>query len=314
LNWKQRWVSHLGAVEGSLNFLKHKISTAWLYGGTGHAFIINIAKDLCPSGPTAWRTMMLYELAPNLGYKVEGVFARKTDPEFPRLQEKAWEHAKHCIDNGIPCYGWELIVPEYYVINGYDDVGYHFSGPGCEEGKGPKPWKDLGTSEIGILEVYSIHPTDTANPIKAIRESFEKVLYHASNPENIIFPNYRSGIEAYDWWITAIKEGIALEMGNAYNAVTWAECRKFAVQFLKEAKKHVNKDIGLLLDNARKQYEIVAKNLENITKDYPFTLGMENKPIGIDDRTQRTVEALKIVRDAEQTGLIILKDIVENLV
>ena len=75
LKWKPRWVSHLGAVEASLRFLKQKTSTAWIYGGTGHAFIINIAKDLCPSGPTAWRTMMLYELAPNLGYRVDGVFA-----------------------------------------------------------------------------------------------------------------------------------------------------------------------------------------------------------------------------------------------
>ena len=106
LSWKPRWVSHLGAVEGCLKFLKQKISTAWIYGGTGHAFIINVAKDLCPSDPTAWGTMMLYELAPNLVYKVDGVFARKSNPEFPRLQEKAWEHAKNCIDDGIPCYGW----------------------------------------------------------------------------------------------------------------------------------------------------------------------------------------------------------------
>lgn len=25
-----------------------------LYGGSGHAFIIIMAKDVCPSGPTAW--------------------------------------------------------------------------------------------------------------------------------------------------------------------------------------------------------------------------------------------------------------------
>jgi hypothetical protein len=30
---------------------------------------------------------------------------------------------------GLPCYGWELsYIPAYNVINGYDDVGYYYSG------------------------------------------------------------------------------------------------------------------------------------------------------------------------------------------
>jgi len=313
LKWQPRWVTHLGAIEGALKFLKLKISTGWLYGGTGHAFIINIAKDLCPSGPTAWRTMMLYELAPNLGYKVDGVFAQKSNPEFPKLQEKGWNHVKECIDNEIPCYGWELEVPEFYNINGYDDMGYYFSGPSCEDGKGPKLWRDLGNTGIGILEVYSVHPTGTANPVKAIKESFEKSLYHASNPDDIIYPNYRSGLKGYDWWISAIENGSAVEMGHSYNAAVWAECRKFAAQFLKEAGKHVNSDVKIMVDDARKQYDFVATNLESITKDYPFTPALDNKPLGIDDRTSKTVECLTNAKKAETSGLGILKEIVKKL-
>ncbi|TFG27853.1 ArsR family transcriptional regulator [Candidatus Thorarchaeota archaeon] len=313
LNWKSRWVSHLGAIEGSLKFLKHKISTAWIYGGTGHAFIINIARDLCPSGPTAWRTFMIFELSENLGYRIDGIFATKTDPEFSRLQEKGWNHAKKCLDEGIPCYGWELEAPEFYVINGYDDVGYHYAGPGCEDGKGTKPWKDLGNSGIGILEVYSVHPADTADPVKAMKEAFQKAVHHASNPKDIIYPNYRAGLEGYDWWISAIEDGSALSMGHSYNAGVWAECRKFAVQFLKEGKKHVTGDVKILLDKARYQYEIVAANLESIAKDYPFAPRLDNRPLGIDERTKRTYDSLIEARNAEREGLGILKDIVEKL-
>ncbi len=313
LKWKPRWVSHLGAIEASLKYLKQKISPAWIYGGTGHAFVINIAKDLCPSGPTAWRTMMLYELSSNLGYKIDGIFAVKANPEFPRLQEKAWNHAKECIDNEIPCYGWELEAPEFYNVNGYDDVGYHYSGPGCEDGKGPKPWRDLGNTGIGILEMYSVHPSDTADPVKAIKEALEKSLHHSTNPEDIFYPNYRSGLKGYDWWISAIEDGSAVAMGHAYNAGVWAECRKFAAQFLKEARKHVSDDVRTLIDNARKQYEMVAANLESVSKDYPFTIGLENKSLGIDDRTSKTVESLKTARNAEEQGLDSLKPIVEAL-
>ncbi|MHA1136064.1 MAG: ArsR/SmtB family transcription factor [Candidatus Thorarchaeota archaeon] len=313
LKWQPRWVSHLGAVEASLKFLKQKISPAWIYGGTGHAFIINIAKDLCPSGPTAWRTMMLHELSSNLGYRVDGIFAVKTNPEFPRLQEKAWNHAIECIDKEIPCYGWELEAPEFYNITGYDDVGYHYSGPGCENGKGPKPWRDLGNTGIGILEVYSVHPSGTANPVKAIKQALVKSLYHASNPEDTIFPNYRSGLTGYDWWISAIEYGSAQVMGHAYNAGVWAECRKFAAQFLKEARKHVTGDIRILIDAAQKQYKIVASNLESISKDYPFTPGLDSKPIGVEGRTTKTVDSLKNAKAAEESGMTILQDIVKAL-
>ena len=313
LRWQPRWVTHLGCVEGCLKHLKKKISTGWLYGGTGHAFVINIAKDLCPSGPTAWRTMMLYELAPNLGYKVDGVFAQKANPEFPKMQVKAWNHAKESIDKEIPCYGWELDAPEYYTIHGYDDVGYYYSGPGIDEGTGPKPWKDVGTSEIGILEIYSVHPTDTEDPVKAIKEAFEKSLYHASNPEDLIFPNYRSGLQGFDWWIEAIENGIAGLMGHAYNTAVWSECRKYAVEFLKEARKHVDGEVKKLLDDARDSYEIVSKSLEKVHKDYPFSVPLPHTPIGIDERTSVTVEVLKSAREAEAKGLDTLKQIVDIL-
>ncbi|MFW9958040.1 MAG: hypothetical protein ACFFCT_08215 [Candidatus Odinarchaeota archaeon] len=313
LAWKPRWVTHLGCIEGCLKYLKRKITTGWLYGGTGHAFILNIAKDLCPSGPTAWRTSMLYELAPNLGYIIDGVFALRKNPAFPREQEKAWEHVKVSIDNDIPCYGWELEIPEFYVINGYNDIGYFYSGPGHDEGTGPRLWSDVGNSQIGILEIYSIHSAETANPVKAIKESFERVLYHASNPSDLIFPNYRSGLAGYDWWIEAIENGSALSMGHSYNAAVWSECRKYAVEFLKEAKRYVESDVKKLLDEARTSYEISAYNLEHIHKTYPFTPKLEQVLLGIDDRTHHTVQLLRSARNAEKNGLAVLKSLVDIL-
>jgi hypothetical protein len=313
LKWQPRWVTHLGCIEGCLNFLKKKVSTGWLYGGTGHAFIINIARDLCPSGITAWKPSMLFELAPNLGYKVEGVFSLKDHPSFQKEQEKAWAYAKECIDKEIPCYGWELEEAEYYVINGYNDVGYFYSGPSHDEGTGPRPWGDVGTSQIGVLEIYSVHLTESVSPVKAIRESIERVLYHASNPPDIIFPNYKSGLAGYDLWIAAIEDGTALAMGHAYNAAVWAECRKYAVEFLKEAKRYVKGDAKQILDEAQNAYEISASKLDHIHKEYPFSLNLEQEDLGIDDRTHRTVQALIRAKDAEKNGLILLKNLSKTL-
>lgn len=40
--WVPRWVSHMGCLKGCLDYLGIGISEAWLYGGTGHAFVINL--------------------------------------------------------------------------------------------------------------------------------------------------------------------------------------------------------------------------------------------------------------------------------
>jgi len=45
LRWKPKWVSHMGCLKGCLDYLDLKVSDAWLYGATGHAFIINVAGD-----------------------------------------------------------------------------------------------------------------------------------------------------------------------------------------------------------------------------------------------------------------------------
>lgn len=42
LRWKPHNVTHLGCIKGCLNYLGVEVSDPWLYGATGHAFIINI--------------------------------------------------------------------------------------------------------------------------------------------------------------------------------------------------------------------------------------------------------------------------------
>ena len=124
LEGTKRYIAHIGCIEECLNYLGADISTPWLYGGTGHAFIINIPNDLCPSGPTAWYTDMLFQLAPNLGYRSEGVKFSKEDANvnlskkdngstFSEKQKEAWDLVRASIDQGLPCYGFQLQHPDF---------------------------------------------------------------------------------------------------------------------------------------------------------------------------------------------------------
>ena len=309
LRWNPSWVSHLGCVYGCLDYLGVEISRPWLYGGTGHAFVINIHEVVCPSGPTAWNYgKLLFELPSNLGYRVSGVYARKDDsPDFSAKQEEAWSHIRASLDNAIPCYGWELNVPEFYTIHGYDDVGYYYSGPGCDDGEGPMPWQEVGSSPIGVLEMYSVQPCPPAADPKVVKDAFSFALQHARNPEEWIFPAYRSGPQAFDRWADALERGVAIRFGHGYNAAVWTECRQNAVAFLKEAKERLSSNTHSLFEEAIACYAAVHFKLKAVMELHPF------QPPGDDGETTLTSpEAAALIREAgaaERKGLAILADL-----
>ena len=59
LTYTPAWISHMGCLSGCTRYLDIPATDSWIYGATGHAFIINISHDSCPSGPTAWKTQAL---------------------------------------------------------------------------------------------------------------------------------------------------------------------------------------------------------------------------------------------------------------
>jgi hypothetical protein len=316
LKWKPMWVSHLGCLKGCLEYLRLGVSNAWLFGATGHAFIINMSPEVCPSGPTAWVTERLFALGKNIGYSIDGVFGSKFESDFAKKQKLAWEHAKQAIDRGLPCYGWELDIPEFYVVNGYRDAGkeagYFFSGPGCDEGKGPKPWRKLGDTKIGVIEMYSVKTGQAAEDTRTVKEALAFALEHATNPEKWIFPKYKAGLGGFDNWIQALETGVADGFGMAYNAGVWNECRGFAVLFLKEAKDRLSDRWPALFDDALGYYEVVAENLKLVADTFPFH-GMEPEHITDESRRALASKSLKTAREAEASGLEALERIVLEL-
>ena len=317
LRWVSRWVSHLGCLRACLDYLGIEISDGWLYGGTGHAFVINMHGGVCPSGPTAWKTERLFELAPNLGYAVEGVFAHKGRPDFADSQRRAHEFAEHAIDSGLPCYGWELRVPEYYVVYGYDDTGYLFSWPGVHSAEGAKPWNELGATGIGILEMYSIRPNTETDDRTAVRDALSFALRHADNPSDWIYDGYRSGVAGFDNWINAVASGTASLIGMGYNAAVWSECRRFAVEFLKESKDRIaagSERLSTAFDEAVSNYSTVSSSLSKISEAYPWRPGVPDEvTIETDSTSEEAVEILTEARGAEKRGLSSLRGILDAM-
>jgi hypothetical protein len=313
LTWSPKWVSHLGCIKGCLDYLGLEISDAWLYGGTGHAFIINISQDCCPSGPTAWRTMMLFQQGFALGYQLKVVFGSKYDQDLADLQKQAWEFTRESVDKGLPVYAWELAIPEFYVIYGYDDVGYYYAGPGADQGAGPKPWGELGDTGVGLVEVYSLELVEPETPEKVVKSAFERALKHAANPDEWILQNYAAGLKGFDNWVVGLESGTANRFGMGYNAAVWHECRTFAVEFLYEARRRLDGTASALFDDAIQHYQLVAARLGLLSERYPFIPEGGPDTIPVDDGSREAVAWLKEARQAEAKGLSTLEQIVAKL-
>jgi hypothetical protein len=239
------------------------------------------------------------------------IVAFKNQPDFQDIQNIAWEKIKNAIDEGLPCYGWELKIPEFYIVNGYSDNGYFYSGVETDTLTNNKPWNELGSSDIGFLELHIIKTTDIKSEInKTIRDSLEFVIKHSKNPPELIFPGFKSGTEGFDNWINAIKENKADKFGFAYNAAVWHECRQYGVHFLEEAKTKMYIKYSQLFDNAISNYKIVSNNLNELTKLFPFPPKDE---LENEDNKKEAIRLLESAREFEVKGLESLEELLKKI-
>ena len=312
LRYEPAWISHLGSMYACAKYLEMDVSKPWLWGGTGHAFIINITPDACPSGPTAWKSGMLLELARNLGVHVEAIQGFKSQRDFQAKQAAAWAYTRACVDMGIPCYAWELGIPEYGVIVGYDDEGYyHSSPPASAEPAGPVPWEKLGDSEIGVLEMLSVQKGD-AQPVAAIVQRIARCASeHAEGSPQWTHERYTQGATAFRIWADGVEAGTAIDGGHRYNAECWSECRRMAVGFLEEARGKLPESADSACNEAIEAYRAVSDTLEQVRDRHPF----KPEP-GIFSRKVTDAESARLLReaaDAEERALAALGRLADAL-
>ena len=314
LRWRPRWVSRMGCVRACLDYLGIHVSDPWLYGGTGHAFVINVHETVCASGPTAWRADVLDDLGRNLGYRSERTFGTRANGELETAREAAWNHARAAIAEGCPCYGWELLAPEFYVIYGTDESGYYYSGLDCETGTGPLPWRKLGDTTIGIIELVCIRAGEAAPPGRTVHDALSFALAHARSPGDAVPPGYRSGPDAFAAWIAALEGGTASDLGTRYNAGVWLECRRNAVGFLSEARERLPAGDEPLFDEALRHYAAVEANLSSVAHVYPLHAYVEDgHTLPVDERSRSAADSLRKARSAEIAGLHALELILDRL-
>ena len=312
VSWQGRWISDLACLKSCLKYLGVDVNDGWLYGASGHAFALNIHGELCPSGPTAWRKERIYELAQNAGCHIHVMSAFKDAPDFADRQRDAWEQVTKAIDEGLPCYGWELDIPEYYLINGYDGENYLYSG--CTQEQGSKPWKELGDSGIGVLENHIVSPAEPADDKKTVRDALKFAIEHTKEPAKYSFNNlYKCGLNGYDLWIKALESGRVDAGGMAFNVQAWGECRQNAFAFLKEAEHRIDSNGRALFDGAIGCFETVAQEFGRLQRLFEFRPGDFERVIADKQLLNEASQSLQKAREAEAGALAEFESITASL-
>src|SRR5512137_2355538 len=107
----------VGVVKGALDYYGNDVSAAAAFGGSGHAFLVNIHEQLCPSGPYCWKYGEFYSLVRNLGLEMIelGFCHNGSTPEERAAMER---EVRERLDKGEPCGMGNM---DNQLIYGYDD-------------------------------------------------------------------------------------------------------------------------------------------------------------------------------------------------
>lgn len=225
--------SMMGVVKGALDHYRIACTPGRAFFLSGHAFVINVHEELCPSGPYCWRCEGLFDLLRNLGLDMEplGMLMPSADAAAKaELEAKV----RAALDDGAVC---SLLNLDNQLVLGYDDVGFVMAQPWGEAIDSTPARLSFGTwseCQAGPPVTFFRHrPCErpAADPIAA---ALDFALDVWRQPQRFAEERYGVGAGAYANWIAALDGGHGGEHGNWWNGVVWAECRQRAGDYFQD--------------------------------------------------------------------------------
>jgi len=246
----------MGVMRGAADHYKLDLSTPMLHGLTGHAWLLNIHRQLCPSGPYCWDRAPFYQPLANAGLKVEPLGFYWTDGgQTPRAELE--QRLRAALDEGLACF---LVNMEYQLIWGYDDTGFLTAQPWAPHMDFPPAHLTFGTwAELGgevHCDFHIIRPAPPKPRAEAVTESLEYVraMWTAPDTEG----DYGFGPHGYTYWREAIAAGHGEGHGNWWNGTVYAECRANVGAYLRE--------VGALLPTLEAVADRLARGYDRVAE------------------------------------------------
>lgn len=229
----------MGCIKGAADYFDLDLSPPMLFGLTGHAFMINTHKELCPGSPYNWDHGEFFRLLSRQG--IDHVDAASFNRESSLEERQAWEtRMKKHLDEGELCM---LTYMEHQLFSGYDEQGFLFLQPwDAQSGYELKQlsyssWKecldDQGWVCFDLLEKRA--------PRGDFRQNLKRALNYAQElfqaPSGYEKPDCAMGYGAYENWIRFSESQGGDHHGSWWNAMVWKECRQQGSLFFREIEE-----------------------------------------------------------------------------
>ncbi|UFJ42422.1 BtrH N-terminal domain-containing protein [Brevibacillus humidisoli] len=315
------WTSWVDSLYTPLYVAGDNRPTHELMGITGFAFRMQMQNEMICSSSTVvfdWQRVFT-ESALRLGYKSSFYYGRFENAYLPHVSDhfplvddnrQAIEAIRSYIDAGKPVIAFDLFLPEFGVIYGYDDEKrVLYAMDAAKEEGGEFPYEKLGQTYSLILCVGALDEPVKIDQAEALRQALQFAVDHARGRDIYASDCYTTGLAAYDLWIKHLEKGPGTidKNVNAYVIAVFADARANAVTFLREAS--VSEAVKPYTDNAAAAYERVHMELEQLCQRYPFphggTLTEEN--------LRESMENLTKAKQAEEEAIVNLEKALELL-
>jgi hypothetical protein len=162
---------------------------------SGFAFRMWVAAELCPSATSIWAFDKQKVWVGNGGLSCEYIqrmWGQEDIEEERRLA--AIEMIKRSIDNGIAVISWDIDVPEWGLVIGYDDNSQKLATLSITGAEGEMDYAQLGKREIPILNVLTITGKINKSQQTIISDSLKLAKSHLNGEE---WCENAKGLEAY---------------------------------------------------------------------------------------------------------------------
>jgi hypothetical protein len=274
------WTTLIGARAGALTTLDGPRPLHHLMGITGFAFRIDltVSAGVLAAAPAAAALDIrrALPLLRNAGRKLDLILASRAALDFSRQRERALKAIRKSIDRGRPAIAYDLHLPEFGLIDGYDDRARTLTvasllssqyGPTLAESRWPVPERD------NPLIVLIPGGRERVDPARAHAAALRFALEHAEHGDLGDPTGAVHGLAAYACWREWFAAGRPVDPpGHARTLQTVLNARRDAARYLRDAAAG-QPDRTERLPQAAAAYDRVALALSRMATLFPYPAG-----------------------------------------
>jgi hypothetical protein len=162
---------------------------------SGFAFRMWVAADLCPSAMSIWDFNQQKSWVENGGLSCDCIIRMWGQDDIEEERRlAAIEMIKRSIDNGIAAICWDIHVPEWGLIIGYDDKSQKLATLSITGAEGEMDYVQLGKRELPILNVLTIKGKINKSQEAIVADSLKLAKSHLNGEE---WCDNAKGLDAY---------------------------------------------------------------------------------------------------------------------